>query len=58
MTKKLNNCNCDSDYENIRSVNPLYLIVNSATGDFKEKYSEKYLILDPIEKYEEVFFWN
>ena len=43
------------DYENIRSVNPLYLIVNSATGYFKEKNCEKYLILDSTKKYEEVF---
>ena len=43
------------DYENIDSVNPLYLTIHSATGYFKEKYNEKYLILDPIEKYEEVF---
>ena len=26
-----------SDYENIHSVNPLYLIIHSATGYFKEK---------------------
>ena len=26
-----------SDCENIHSVNPLYLIINSATGHFKEK---------------------
>ena len=44
--KKFGNC------ENIHSVNPLYLIFHSATGYFKEKYNEKYLILDPIEKYE------
>ena len=44
-----------SDYENIRSVNPLCLIINSATGYFKEKNGEKYLILDSTEKYEEVF---
>ena len=43
------------DYENIHSVNPLYLIINSATGYFKEKNSEKYLILDSTEKYEGVF---
>ena len=43
------------DCENIRSVNPLYLIIHSAIGYFKEKNGEKYLILDPIEKYEEVF---
>ena len=33
----------------------MYLIIHSATGYFKEKNGEKYLILDPIEKYEEVF---
>ena len=44
-----------SDCENIHSVNPLYLIIHSATGCFKEKYGEKYLILDSAEKYEEVF---
>ena len=57
--KKFSNCNCDCDcdcdYENIRSVNALYLIIYSATGFFKEKYNEKYLILDWTEKYEEVF---
>ena len=44
-----------SDYENIHSVNPLYLIIHSATGHFKEKYGEKYLIIDSTEEYEEVF---
>ena len=44
-----------STYENIRSMNPLYWIFHSATGYFKEEYGEKYLILDLIEKYEEVF---
>ena len=43
-----------SDYENIHSVNPFYLIINSAIGYFKEKNGEKYLILDLTEKYEEV----
>ena len=56
--KKLSNCNCNCDYENIRSVNPLYLIFLSATGYFKEEYSEKYLILDLTEKYEEVLKLN
>ena len=36
-------------------MNPLYLIIHSATGHFKEKYGEKYLIIDSAEKYEEVF---
>ena len=43
------------DYENICSVNPLYLIINSVTGYFKEKNSEKYLIISMPENYEEVF---
>ena len=55
MINKLNNFNCDCDYENICSVNLLYLIIHSATRYFKEKYSEKYLILALTEKYEEVF---
>ena len=43
------------DCENIHSVNLLYLIIHSAAGYFKEKNSEKYLIIDSAEKYEEVF---
>ena len=58
--KKLNNCNCncdcDFDYENIPCVNPLYLIIYSASAYLEEKYDEKYLILDSTEKYEEVLF--
>ena len=48
MIKKFGDC------ENILSVNPLYLIIHSATGDFQEKNGEKYLILDSADKYEEV----
>ena len=34
----------------------MYLIFHSATGHLKKKKNgEKYLILDPIEKYDEVF---
>ena len=43
------------NYKNIHSINPLYLIINSATGYFKEKNGEKYLILDSMEGYVEVF---
>ena len=43
------------DCENIHSVNPLYLLINSATGYFNEKNGEKYLILDSTDKYDEVF---
>ena len=39
-----------SDYENIHCVNPLCLIIHSATGYFKEKNGEKYLIIDSTEK--------
>ena len=44
-----------SDCENIHSVNPLCLRIRSATGYFKEKYGEKYFIIDLTEEYEEVF---
>ena len=44
-----------SDHENIHSANPLYLIIRSATGYFKQEYGKKYLILDPKDKYKEVF---
>ena len=59
--RKISNCNCNCkcdcgcDYQNICSVNSLYLIIHSATGYFKEKYDEKYLILDSTEEYKEVF---
>ena len=43
------------DCENINSVNPLYLMIHSATGYLKEKYGEKYLILESTEKCDEVF---
>ena len=44
-----------SDCESIHKMNPLYLRIHSATEHFKEKYGEKYLIIDSTEKYEEVF---
>ena len=44
-----------SDCGNIHSKNPLYLIIPSATGHFKKKNGEKYLIIDSTERYEEVF---
>ena len=43
------------DCENINSVNPLYLMIHSATGHFKEKYGEKYLVIHSTEKYDEIF---
>ena len=44
------------EYENINSVNPLYLIIHSGTGHFKEKNDDKYLVLCSTDKYEEA--WN
>ena len=42
--KKIGDCN------NIRSVNPLYLIFNFAAGYFKEENEEKYLIFKNSQK--------
>ena len=47
--KKNGNC------KNINSVNPLYLMIHLATGEFKECDGKKYLVLDLTEEYEEVF---
>ena len=51
------------DYENIYSVNPLYLLVNHANGYIEEKGVNKYLIFDStdenkelLKKYNDV--WN
>ena len=44
-----------SDCENIHSVNLLYLLIYFATGYFKEKNGEKYLVIDSTEKYDGVF---
>ena len=33
----------------------MYLIIHSATGHFKEKYGEKYLIIDSTEECEEAW---
>ena len=43
------------DCENINSVNPLYLLICSATGYLKKKFGEKYLVLNSTEKYDKVF---
>ena len=47
-------CNCG----NIRSVNPLYLVIHSASGYFNEKNGKKYLIISVTEEYEEIFSGN
>ena len=47
------------DYNNINSVNPLYLIINEMTGhveynSIEEKNENKYLVLDEIDENKEV----
>ena len=42
------------DYENIYSVNPLYLQVNHASGYTKEKNGNKYLIFDSTDENKEL----
>ena len=42
--------------ENFNSNNPLRIKIDSATGHFKEKNDEKYLILDSTKEYERVWF--
>ena len=42
------------DYNNINSVNPLYLMINEMIGHFEEKNENKYLVLDDIDKNKEV----
>ena len=41
--------------ENFNSSNPLCVKINSATGYFKEKNDDKYLILDSTKEYEGVW---
>ena len=42
------------DYENIYSVNPLYLRVNHASGYIEEKNGSKYLIFDSTDENKEL----
>ena len=42
------------DYNNINSVNPLYLIINKMIGHFDEKNENKYLVLDKIDENKDV----
>ena len=43
-----------ADYNNINSVNPLYLMINEMIGHFDEKNENKYLVLDGVDKNKEV----
>ena len=42
------------DYNNINSVNPLYLMINEMIGHFEEKNENKCLVLDEIDENKEV----
>ena len=42
------------DYENIYSVNPLYLLLNHANGYIEEKNGNKYMIFDSTDENEEL----
>ena len=42
------------DYNDINSVNPLYLMINEMIGHFEEKNENKYLVLDEIDKNKDV----
>ena len=42
------------DYENIYSVNPLYLLINHANGYIEEKSVNKYLIFDSTDENKEL----
>ena len=42
------------DYNNINTVNPLYLMINEMIGHFEEKNENKYLVLDEIDENKEV----
>ena len=43
-----------ADYNNINSVNPLYLMINQMIGHFEEKNENKYLVLEQIDENKEV----
>ena len=43
-----------NDYENITSVNPLYLIINNIYGYIEERNGNKYLYFASTDKYKEV----
>ena len=38
------------NYENIYSINPLYLIIDHASGSVEEKEMNKYLVLDSTDE--------
>ena len=43
-----------ADYNNIDSVNPLYLMINEMIGSIEQKNEIKYLVLDDLDENKEV----
>ena len=43
-----------ANYNNVYSVNPLYLMIDKIIGDFEEKNGNKYLVLDDVDEHKEV----
>ena len=43
-----------ANFNNINSVNPLYLMINEMIGHFEEKNENKYLVLDDVDENKEV----
>ena len=43
-----------ANYNNINSVNPLYLMIDEMIGHFEEKNENKYLVLDDVDENKEV----
>ena len=43
-----------ANYNNINSVNPLYLMINEMVGHCEEKNENKYLVLDDVDENKEV----
>ena len=43
-----------ANFNNINSVNPLYLMINKMIGHFEEKSGNRYLVLDDVDENNEV----
>ena len=43
-----------ANYNNINSVNPLYVMINEMIGHFKERNENKYLVFDDVDENKEV----
>ena len=42
------------NYNNVYSVNPLYLMIDKIIRHFEEKNGNKYLVLDDVDEHKEV----